>query len=173
MASNIKSAREFALKWHGEQMYGEYPYIKHLDDVYQILLVKHPEEKFLVAAYLHDILEDTDCTLKQVQDNFGKEVAELVFSVTTRGKNRKERMKDLVEKLTIHPEAIPLKLADRYANMSNCSDNPELLNMYIKEIPLITSIPTLSKSPIYTDISALLMNNQLLKKQADNKKKFP
>ena len=61
MHEMIKKAREFALKFHSTQIYGEvYPYYKHLEDVFNVLIRFKFNEKddlnLLVASFLHDII---------------------------------------------------------------------------------------------------------------------
>jgi (p)ppGpp synthase/HD superfamily hydrolase len=56
-------AREFAIKAHGEQKYGEFPYSVHLDEVATI--AKPYGESAEIVAYLHDVIEDTSVTKKE------------------------------------------------------------------------------------------------------------
>lgn len=81
------AAREFAIKAHGDQMYGRMPYSYHLDQVASKLReLEHygwyvPKEAY-VAAYLHDVLEDTKVTFKELEKEFGLLVARLVLNLT-------------------------------------------------------------------------------------------
>lgn len=58
------------------------PYITHLMAVLLILRDYTTDENTLVAALLHDTLEDTDYTIEELEEDFGKEVANLVKTVT-------------------------------------------------------------------------------------------
>ncbi len=60
----------------------ELPYVTHLVAVMMILRDYTSEESTLVAAILHDTLEDTDYTAEELETDFGSEVAELVQAVT-------------------------------------------------------------------------------------------
>ena len=58
------------------------PYISHLMAVVLILSDYTDNEDTIVAAFLHDALEDTDYTLEELQEDFGGPVAELVLTLT-------------------------------------------------------------------------------------------
>jgi len=132
------NAREFAIKAHGKQMYGEKPYIAHLDAVAEIL--KRYGDNAITIGYLHDVLEDTETTKEDIAQEFGIFIAECVALITDEhGENRKERKAKTYKKLaTIGAEysiALVVKTADRLANVSSCyaEKNWSLLKMYQKE----------------------------------------
>jgi (p)ppGpp synthase/HD superfamily hydrolase len=58
------------------------PYISHLMAVVLILCDYTEDEDTIVAAFLHDTLEDTDYTEAELQEDFGGPVAELVLTLT-------------------------------------------------------------------------------------------
>lgn len=136
MTENTILARSFAEKFHTGQKYGEYDYIVHLDDVFCIAVEFGLDENIQVAAYLHDILEDTSCTFEEVWKTFGWKIAQLVFLVTDeRGINRNERKSKTYAKITSNSDAISLKLCDRIANVRNAvkTNNISLFQMYKNE----------------------------------------
>lgn len=59
-----------------------YPYMIHLFAVAMIVSDYTTDENTIVAALLHDTLEDTDYTEKELEDDFGGDVKELVLSIT-------------------------------------------------------------------------------------------
>ena len=134
----LASAKSFATLHHvikNGQMYGNIPYTHHLETVEKILReygVNEPE--LLTAAWLHDIVEDTDVKVRDVVENFGDEVGRLVFAVTTeKGESRKVKNAITYPKIRdAGYKAVRLKLADRLANTRN---NGGSLDMYIKEYP--------------------------------------
>ena len=135
-ASMIIDARDYAVRKHWGQMYGDLPYIVHLEQVAAVCKEFGLPTIVQVAAYLHDILEDTNTTASELVCEFGYDVATLVYSVTDgEGKNRKERKENTYHKTASNPHGIYLKLADRIANVraSNKGDKGELLSMYKKE----------------------------------------
>lgn len=58
------------------------PYVSHLFAVMVILRDYTTDEDTLVAALLHDTIEDTDYTLQELKDDFGGPIAEIVMDVT-------------------------------------------------------------------------------------------
>jgi (p)ppGpp synthase/HD superfamily hydrolase len=58
------------------------PYVTHLVAVMMILRDYTSDENTLVAALLHDTLEDTDYTAKEMKTDFGEEVTDLVLTLT-------------------------------------------------------------------------------------------
>jgi (p)ppGpp synthase/HD superfamily hydrolase len=143
-------AKRMACEAHAGQKYGGRTYAFHLYDTALVLAefgfschlaettVEFDEFQNLgVAAFLHDIIEDTDWTYKDVRKEFGDDVADIVWAVTNEpGKNRKEKHAKTYPKIRADWRALALKLADRIANTRNCvSENPSLLGMYAKEWP--------------------------------------
>lgn len=131
----VEEARDFAIKRHGEQLYGNEPYIVHLDHVHEVGLRFGTTIEEQCADYLHDILEDTDCSFEEIWYEFGWYVAHLVFLVTVEdGDNRKERKRRTYPKIRSNSDAIKLKLRDRIANVeSSKQNNPGLFQMYKQE----------------------------------------
>ena len=134
----VTEARKFAILAHGDQMYGEQPYSFHLDSVASIAR-RHSKEAEIIA-YLHDILEDTDVKIKEIQDNFNDFFAQAVSLITDEpGRNRNERKLKTYDKLTNVTGdleiALVVKAADRLANVKACiaDNNTHLLSMYTKE----------------------------------------
>lgn len=138
----VVKARLFALKAHKDQKYGEFPYSKHLEDVVNTLSTYYPEdtlsETVLAAAWLHDTIEDTEFTFKQIFEEFGRNIARIVFACTDEpGANRKERHARTYPKLmAAGREAIAVKLADRISNINHSlKHNHSMFEMYQKEYP--------------------------------------
>ena len=134
----IKAAVAFATAAHEGQMYGDAPYTVHLAHVFEVLKrFKISDEELLVASFLHDVVEDTNTSLFQVEATFGRGVADLVHRVTNeRGINRKERHLKTYPKIKESERATTLKLADRIANTENAIEhNNDIINMYKKEYP--------------------------------------
>ena len=143
----LKHAEEVVVRVHAGQQYGEFPYTYHLFSTKDVLekfgsLPEDPDpvkrgraQRLALAAILHDTLEDTDLTYQELLDDFGTEVADLVFAVTNEpGANRKERFAKTYPKIRANPDAVVLKLADRIANVIHALQaNPEILDMYRRE----------------------------------------
>jgi len=141
----VNYARDFAKKVHGAQTWTEgLPYVAHLDSVAEVLLhfakkVDFIAEDFntlVAAAYLHDVVEDTNVTITDIDKQFGLEIALLVNAVANEpGKNRKERHDRTYPKiLNAGVKAVTLKFADRIANFEKCiQTKSDLIDMYQKE----------------------------------------
>lgn len=139
---DIPSAISIVKDAHKDQTYGPYPYIKHLEDVYQILIEFGfgfvEDKELLIGAWFHDILEDTNTKYHRLKINFGERVAEMVYDVTDEmGRNRKERKKKTYPKIRENGDSMILKLADRIANIRFSSFSPfgdnNKIDMYRKE----------------------------------------
>lgn len=127
-------ARDFAMIQHGEQMYGEKPYVAHLEAVRKVLADFGIGGHVAIAAWLHDVVEDTMTTKADIEKEFGPVVAEMVWTVTGCGANRHARNDNMYDKMHVNSAALPLKLADRIANVESAQiNNYQLLMMYRRE----------------------------------------
>lgn len=81
--SVIKKAYDFASSKHEGQLRksGE-PYIIHPLNVALILGKIYADYETISAALLHDVLEDCDCTVEEMEDEFGINITRLVTGVT-------------------------------------------------------------------------------------------
>ena len=110
-------ARAFAVFAHGGQEYGDQPYVHHLDAVAAVVRSWNLYGAVLDAAYLHDVLEDTDVSHAEIASMFGRRVADMVWAVTSEGSNRTEGMSSIYAKVAKNGSAAVVKLADRIANI--------------------------------------------------------
>ncbi len=137
-AMDVGRARAFAIAAHAGQLYGDRPYLSHLDAVAES--VSRFGRIAQVVAYLHDIVEDTDATLVSVRELFGDLVADCVDLVTDSPEmSRRERKAAAHERLagvTGSKElALIVKSADRLDNLINCLHSGDLKRweMYLRE----------------------------------------
>lgn len=143
MPESKLTAREFAIKAHGDQRYGNLPYEAHLHDVRMVIirfalnLANGTLSDLLNAAWLHDVMEDTPIKLSSIIQQFGTEVARMVWAVTGIGANRKERNASAYRKIREYGlPAVILKLADRIANTEHSiTHQTRHLEMYRREFP--------------------------------------
>ncbi len=121
----IKEAFELARKAHSSQFRksGE-PYIFHPIAVARIIAIElELGANPIMAAFLHDVVEDTDYTLDDIRKYFGDDVAFLVGVVTKKKKDHYERSKQvenyqqILESVQFDVRALLIKLADRLHNM--------------------------------------------------------
>ena len=122
----IEQAFLFAERLHsGQYRVSEEPYIVHPVEVAKILVNLKADTHTIIAAFLHDILEDTDTKPEEIEQLFGKDVLSLVQGVTKLGKlqfkSKEERQAENFRRLFIAMandiRVIFLKLADRLHNM--------------------------------------------------------
>ncbi len=122
----IERAYRLAEKMHGDQRrVSGVPYILHPTSVACIIVDLGMDTDSVVAALLHDVVEDTPVTLEEVEQMFGKDVANLVNGVTKISKiaytSREERQAENVRKMLMAMSddirVIIIKLADRLHNM--------------------------------------------------------
>ena len=80
----------------------------------------------VIAAVLHDTVEDTDTTLEQLSASFGSRVARLVAEVTDDKSLSSERRKELQIEHAPHAstEARIIKLADKTSNLRSLAESP-------------------------------------------------
>ena len=122
----IYRAYEFGAKAHAGQLRlsGE-PYIHHPVRVAQILAEMHMDPGSLVAAILHDVIEDTPTAKEHIISEFGDEVAELVdglsklthLSFESKAHAQAENFRKMLLAMSHDIRVILVKLADRLHNM--------------------------------------------------------
>ena len=129
-------ARDFAATAHATQMYGDAPYVRHLEDVVGVLKEFHLSDPLVSAGWLHDVLEDTPVQESDLTRIFPSAIVRLVAAVTGVGINRTARVACIYDRLQQTPEAVPLKLADRVANGTRSrAGSPVKYARYVKEYP--------------------------------------
>jgi guanosine-3',5'-bis(diphosphate) 3'-pyrophosphohydrolase len=120
----LERAYVIAERMHGSQMRksGD-PYITHPLAVTTILADIGMTEPTLVAALLHDTVEDTPYTLEELRSDFGDEVAQLVDGVTKLDKVKygdaaqAETIRKMIVAMSRDIRVLVIKLADRLHNM--------------------------------------------------------
>ncbi|OAL75950.1 RelA/SpoT family protein [Acinetobacter terrae] len=100
------------------------PYILHPIAVSSILSHMRLDAETLMAALLHDVIEDTDFNKEDIAEKFGRTVAELVDGVTKlshssdKEYNKAASFRKILQATLQDPRVIIIKLADRYHNMT-------------------------------------------------------
>lgn len=130
-----EKAINIAKKYHGEQMYGNVNYVYHLLKCAEVAEELHLNNDIIVACILHDIIEDTSASYKNIHDKFNTTIADIVYSVTCElGKTRRERKENTYPKIRKSDDAILVKICDRIANIRFSKGSSESkLSMYLKE----------------------------------------
>jgi len=122
----LTKAYDFAVKAHEKQKRDEgSPYIIHPIAVANILTELKLDSATIATGLLHDTIEDTHATYKTIQDEFGKEVADLVDGVTKISEfenqaisnSKAENFRKLILATSKDIRVLLVKLADRLHNM--------------------------------------------------------
>ncbi|GHU58446.1 (p)ppGpp synthetase [Clostridia bacterium] len=167
----IKQAYEFANEAHAGQMRksGE-PYISHPLSVAYTLLDYSMDSDALVAALLHDVVEDTKYTLDDVSKLFGSDVAAMVDGLTkisfipmyTKEEKVAETVRKILMSMSKDIRIIVIKLSDRLHNMRT-------LGVKTESKRIATSIETLS---VYAPIAHRLGMNDIKDEMQDLSLKY-
>jgi len=117
--SAITDAAQFHLGQ--DRKYSKVPYICHPLAVMQIVRTVTDDEGMLIAAVLHDVVEDKHATIDFVESKYGPRVAELVEWLTDvsqpeDGNRKLRKSKDLAHTAAATPDAKTIKLADLIHN---------------------------------------------------------
>ena len=122
----LENALKFSVKMHhGQVRKSGLPFVSHCIDVANKLLDWKMDQTTIISALLHDVVEDTDVTLKDIEKEFGSEIAMLVDGVTKveniafRSIEHKqaENFTKLFLSLANDLRVIIIKFADRLNNM--------------------------------------------------------
>ena len=129
----ILAAARFAAEKHAHQKrkgQNQEPYINHLIEVAELIASSSGtlDPELIMAAFLHDTVEDTGVTLAELEQRFGPDVASLVAEVTDDKTLPKETRKHLqVENAHKKSQrAQTLKLADKISNLRSILNSPPI-----------------------------------------------
>ena len=124
-----QEARDFASQVHEGQMYGEEPYMTHIEDVASQFDDPHLKR----IAYLHDAVEDSETGIDAIHQQFGEDVGHAVDALTRRPD---EQYFDYIQRVASHPEARQVKLADLQSNLRR-GPSESLARRYEKALQML------------------------------------
>lgn len=147
MSMILMEAAKFAAIAHGDQKrkYTGDPYISHCFDVAAIVS-PFADNEMICAAILHDVVEDTDRTIGDIETNFGSSVASLVYwltdaSIPSDGNRAKRKAIDREHIAQAPVRAKTVKLADLISNsMSIKQYDPDFAKVYLAEKRLLLDV---------------------------------
>ncbi len=134
---NIRTkAKKYAIKAHHGQVRKSdisKPMIIHPIDVANILEEQNFDDNVIAAGYLHDVVEDTNYTINDIEKNFGEDIASLVYNASEPDKSLiwEERKKHTIENtknLDLRHKAIIC--ADKISNLEDLRIISEIKQNY-------------------------------------------
>jgi guanosine-3',5'-bis(diphosphate) 3'-pyrophosphohydrolase len=129
----VQEAYDFAFQAHaGQRRRSGEPYITHPVAVADLLADLRLDAQTMIAAILHDVMEDTPNTKDEITERFGREVAELVDGVSkldqvqfrSRAEAQAESFRKMLLAMVRDIRVIMVKLADRTHNMRTLGAMP-------------------------------------------------
>ncbi|GGL69349.1 phosphohydrolase [Wenxinia marina] len=133
MLRRITAAAHFAARIHADQRRrgaSDVPYVNHVIEVAALVAEAGGEACEVIAALLHDVVEDSDTTLDEIEESFGSDVARLVDGMTDspewEGLPRPERKRRQAEHMKTAPDGVRrIKIADQTSNVRDIVRLPE------------------------------------------------
>jgi len=145
-----RKAKEFATHYHASidqrRKYTFEPYINHPAAVAELVRRVPHTKAMLCAAWLHDVVEDTPCTLYEILSNFGLEVASLVKELTdvsqpSDGNRAVRKAIDRAHLAKASAAAKTVKLADLIDNtITIVAHDPKFAKVYLAEKALLLEV---------------------------------
>ncbi|MCV6612204.1 MAG: RelA/SpoT family protein [Amphritea sp.] len=129
----VRRAYFYAEQAHdGQRRKSGEPYVTHPLAVASILAGMHMDHQSLMAAMLHDVIEDTEVSREGLENQFGQAVADIVDGVSklthlefeTRAEAQAENFQKMVLAMAVDIRVILVKLADRLHNMRTLGAMP-------------------------------------------------
>lgn len=137
---NVKDTIQFAHAQHKNQKYGKVEFIVH-----PMLVARHfTEEKLIIIALLHDVVEDNPFSIFSVKALYEPEIVEAVIALS-RKEAEGETYTDYIDRLSHNDLAVKVKLADLEENMYSATymypgEYDELMERYRPAHELLSKI---------------------------------
>lgn len=160
----VRDAYEFGAQAHeGQKRLSGEPYIAHPVAVADILADLHLDAQTIVAAILHDVIEDTPTAKGEIAERFGLEVAELVDGVSkldqiqfrSRAEAQAESFRKMLLAMVRDIRVVMVKLADRTHNMRTLGAVPPAKRRAVARETLEIYAPIANRLGIHTVKSEL------------------
>jgi GTP pyrophosphokinase len=121
----VRSYQLAHLAHQGQRRKSGERFIEHPISVARILAQLGMDATTIIAAFLHDVVEDTDLEIGDITDNFGEEVAQIIDGLTkidkigfrSREHERAENLRKMIVAMAKDLRVLIIKLADRLHNM--------------------------------------------------------
>ena len=160
----VHKAQVYAMAAHAavgqRRKYTDEPYIVHPAEVASIVAsVPGSTPDMVAAAWLHDVVEDTGCTLTDVHVAFGADIAALVGWLTDvskpeDGNRARRKAMDREHTAEAPAEAQTIKLADLISNSrSIMQHDPEFAKTYLAEKRMLLEVMTKGDRGLHAEAS--------------------
>ena len=116
----VEKAIVFTKKWHdGQKRKTGEPYYTHPLEVAMVTAQYKFKTHMVIAAILHDVVEDSDCTLELIEKEFTPRIAEIVGLLTRKHEGKKITIMESMNKIfdAMDYEALLIKGIDRMHNL--------------------------------------------------------
>lgn len=152
-----EKAKRFATIAHAGQTrkYTGEPYINHPANVAALLKTVPHTESMVAAAWLHDVIEDTNVSLHTIANEFGLLVATMVANLTnvsgpSDGNRKARKAVDLEHVAKAYPSTKTIKLADLIDNTRTVvQHDPSFAKIYLKEKESLLGVLTDGDPSLY------------------------
>src|SRR5262245_2211292 len=160
----VQEAYDFAYQAHqGQRRRSGEPYITHPVAVADLLADLHLDSQTLIAAILHDVIEDTPTLKEEITTRFGREVAELVDGVSkldqlqfrSRAEAQAESFRKMLLAMVRDIRVVMVKLADRTHNIRTLGSVPPAKRRTIARETLEIYAPIANRLGMHTVKSEL------------------
>jgi len=118
-SKEVRSAISFAKKYHEGQSYGAGSFFKlHIMAVYNLIktIVSDKNTVYMIVAILHDVVEDTNVSIKSIGEKFGLEAMDAIDCIT---KRNGEKYDDYILRVAENKIAYTVKYADLLSNLKS------------------------------------------------------
>lgn len=97
------------------------PYVNHPLNVARDLVFVGEKKETIIGGIIHDVVEDTETTIKEIEIRFGKNVSEIVLEVTNKKDLSGEESKlfELERAKILSSSASSIRIADKYENIGD------------------------------------------------------
>jgi len=129
--NDIEMAFSLAQQYHGNQMYGNKPYIYHLQEVLRLCQEANLPIEYQITAILHDIIEDTECTHETIKRLFGHDIWDAVRHITHL--KNEDYFENYLPKVKENNISKNIKLFDLLSNLEHAILNPSKYSKLIKK----------------------------------------
>lgn len=134
---DLKRTINIAIQYHGNQKYGDLPFIVH-----PMLVARHFDDySRKTISILHDILEDTDIEIQDLIWLYDKKIVDAIEAIT---KRNNETYNDYINRVSLNNLAMDVKIADLEENLHSCKsyyneDYKHLIDRYEKALIFLKS----------------------------------